>query len=237
MVTAVGAPFLGLASCLISCGPLGAWFWACQALAHPWWSVLSRAGGIIPVPGKLGCERRPGGRPQLTGRACWKHRGGLPGVASAGPAPAGKSQAGRYGWCPASLGRQTCDPGDHLGGIWRPPGLGFLVLAGVWALGAMVTRSEGTVGWEGAGRAQAAGGHLSEGPGGGSSLMKGSPYRGANGVLGSCSGLTSPLHPGGPCTQLRPAGGPPRPAVGPSLMCRLPPDEDLLQRQEPADHI
>ena len=72
-------------------------------------------------------------------------------MASAGPAPAGKSQAGRYGWCPASLGRQTCDPGDHLGGIWRPPGLGFLVLAGVWALGAMVTRSEGTVGGGGGG--------------------------------------------------------------------------------------
>ena len=28
--------------------------------------------------------------------------------------------------------------------------------------------------------------------------MRGSPSRGANGVLGSCSGLTSPLHPGGP---------------------------------------
>lgn len=131
-------PFLGLAQsgCLSSCGPLGAWLWACQALAQPWWSVLSRAGRIIPVPGKLGCERRPGGRPQLTGGACWKHRGGLPGVASAGPVPAGECQAERCSWCPGSLGRQTCDPGDRLGGIWRPSALGLLRAPGAgWGLG------------------------------------------------------------------------------------------------------
>lgn len=76
------------------------------------------------------------------------------------------------------------------------------MLAGVWALGPMVTRSEGTLGWEGAGREGRGPGYRQtprpEGPGAGSSLMRGSPHREADGVLGSSSGLTSPLHPGGP---------------------------------------
>ena len=59
--------------------------------------------------------------------------------------------------------------------------------------------------------------------------MRGSPHQGADGVLGSCSGLTSHCTLVAPCTQLCPAGGPPRPAFGPSLMHLLPPDEDLLQ--------